>query len=424
MLGTALVAGLLPALQATRMDLASAMKEGGLQMGVRRGRLRSAFVVAQVALSVVLLAVAGLFARSLQRTVSVDPGLRAAGVAHVRLNLAPHGYDEPRARALLARLSAGLAVRPEIAAAAYAANAPLSGSTSMSDATRADRAGADTVENVQWTVAGVGLPELLGVRLLAGRTFTAADDSAAPPVVVINETLARRFWPATSLRDVLGGRLSVNGVEPTVVGVVAHGKYTLLQEDPRPFGFVPFGQDFRVNPMLYLRGRGTPEDAVRAAREELAALDPNVALERPTRLSADVARYLVPQRVGAFLVGTFGAVALFLVMTGLYGVLAYGVAQRLREFGVRVALGARASDVVRLVVRNGLTVVGAGVALGLVAAFGAGRLIAGFLFGLSPTDPLTLAAVPLLLLLVALLASALPARRAAAADPMASLRAE
>jgi predicted permease len=422
-LGTALVAGLLPALQATRMDLASAMKEGGLQAGVRRTRLRGAFVVAQVALSVVLLAVAGLFVRSLQRTAAVDPGLRATGVAYVRLSLAPHGYDEARARVLFARLDAGLRARPEIAAAAFAANAPLSGSTSTSDATRPDRPGGDTAD-VQWSVADVGLVELLGVPLLAGRTFTAADRADTPPVVVVNETLARRLWPDVGLREVLGRQITRDGVDRTVVGVIGNGKYTQLQEDARSFGYVPFAQDFRINPMLYLRARGTTDAALAALREELAALDPNVALERPTRLTADIGRYLVPQRVGALLVGAFGVVALVLVLTGVYGVLAYGVAQRLREFGVRVALGARTVDVVRLVVRNGLVLVGTGVVLGLAGALVAGRLIASFLFGLSPADPLTLAAVPLLLVVVTLAASAVPARRAAAADPMTSLRAE
>jgi len=159
-------------------------------------------------------------------------------------------------------------------------------------------------------------------------------------------------------------------------------------------------------------------------REVLTTLDPNVALERPTLLADDVERYLIPQRLGASLVGVFGAVGLVLAMTGLYGVLAYGVTQRRREFGVRMALGARPGDVVRLVVRRGLALVAVGVGLGFVAALVAGRLIAGFLFGLDPADPVTLLAVPAALLGVALLASAVPARRAAAADPMASLRAE
>jgi predicted permease len=406
------------------VDLAAAMKEGGLQGGRRKARLRSAFVVAQVALSVVLLAVAGLFVRSLQRTVGVDPGLEPAGVAHGRVNLAPHGYDEARAAALFARLTERLRARPEVAAAALAVNAPLSGSASWSDVTRPDVAAGDTIESVGWSLAGAGFIELLRVPLLAGRAITSADGPGAPPVAVINELLARRAWPGESPRAVLGRRLRVGSREVTVVGVVANGKYTLLQEEPQPFGFRPYAQDFRDNVMLYVRARGSTEAALRAAREELALLDPNVAVERPTLLAADVARYLVPQRIGATLVGAFGVIGLVLAMTGLYGVLAYGVAQRLREFGVRMALGARAADVVRLVVRHGLALVAAGVLVGLAGALAAGRLIVSFLFGLSPADPLTLLAVPALLGAVAVVATIVPARRAAAADPMTSLRAE
>ena len=423
-LGAALLAGLVPALEATRVDLAASMKEGGAQAGVRRGRLRSGFVVAQVALSVVLLVVAGLFARSLRRTVAVDPGLQAAGVAHGRVNLAPHGYDEARARQLLAELRERLRARPEIAAASLAVNAPLSGGQSWSDAIRDDGPAADTTI-VQWTVADLGFVELLRVPLLAGRTFTTADGPDAPPVAVINETLARRFWPGESATAVVGRRFRSMGRELTVVGVVADGKYSTLQEKTQPFGLVPLAQDFHDNVAVYVRARWVAAGAaLQVVREVLATLDPNVALERPTLLADDVERYLVPQRLGASLVGVFGAVGLVLAMTGLYGVLAYGVTQRRREFGVRMALGARPGDVVRLVVRRGLALVAVGVGLGFVAALVAGRLIAGFLFGLDPADPVTLLAVPAALLGVALLASAVPARRAAAADPMASLRAE
>jgi ABC-type antimicrobial peptide transport system permease subunit len=262
------------------------------------------------------------------------------------------------------------------------------------------------------------------VPLLAGRTFTAADDSAAPRVTVINETLARRLWPGVGPQQVLGRELESRDTRMTVVGVMGNGKYTLLQEPERAYAYIPFAQAFRTSVVLYVRGRSTPEATLHAAREELAKVNPNIALERPQVLADAIGSYVAPQRIGAFLIGVFGLVGLTLATAGLYGVLAFGVAQRLREFGVRLALGAQATDVVRLVVRHGVVLVASGVAIGLVVALVAGRLVASFLFGLNPADPLTLVAVPLILLAVALLASVVPARRAAAADPMASLRAE
>jgi predicted permease len=423
MLGTALLAGLAPALQGTRIDLSVAMKEGGLQSSRRRGRLRSTFVVAQVALSVVLLAVAGLFGRSLQRALAVDPGFQAAGVVHAGVGLQPHGYDRARARVLFARLTEALRARPEVAAASFAGNAPLSGSTSTSGARRTDNPDLVRVET-QWTVADVGFAELLRIPLLAGRTFTAADDSAATAVTVINELLARRLWPDTPLGEVLGRQLEGEGRTRTVVGVIGQGKYSLLQEDDRAFALLPLAQKFTLSPLLYVRARGTTDAALRAAREELAALDPNVALERPTLLTEDVNKFVLPQRVGAVLVGMFGLIGLVLSMTGLYGVLAFGVAQRMREFGVRMALGAGGRDIVRLVLRGGVRLVALGIALGLLASLAAGRVVTRFLFGVSPLDPVTLVVVPAVLLVVAAAASLVPARRAAGADPMASLRAE
>jgi predicted permease len=421
-LGTGVLAGLAPAVQATRMDLAAAMKEGAPQSGARRTRLRSTFVVTQVALSVVLLAVAGLFVRSLQRTLALDPGFQAAGVVHASLGLGSHGYDVARTKTLMARLVEGLRARPDVAAAAFASAAPLSGNTQTWGVRLPDRPDAEPV-NAQWGAADPGFIELLHVPLLAGRTFTSDDDADGPRVAVINRTLVDRLWPGVSPQDALGREIESLGRRMTVVGVIGNGKYTTLQERERGYGYAPLMQRF-MSPTLYVRSRTTAAEALRAARAELAALDPNLALERPTLLTDDVDRYLVPQRVGALLIGIFGLVGLVLATTGLYGVLALGVAQRLREFGIRMALGAQARDIVSLVVRHGLRLVTVGLALGLIGALLAGRLVAGFLFGLSPADPVTLVAVPLVLLVVALLATVIPAKRAAGAEPLVTLRAE
>jgi ABC-type antimicrobial peptide transport system permease subunit len=197
-----------------------------------------------------------------------------------------------------------------------------------------------------------------------------------------------------------------------------------LQESPRAFGYTPIAQRFGKWVFLYVRGRSDAGTALRVTREELAKLDPNVALARPSTLRAEVDRYLIPQRLAAVLIGVFGLLGVLLAMTGLYGVLAFGVTQRLREFGIRLALGARAGDILTLVLRHGFALVAIGVVIGLGAAFAVGQVVSRFLFGMSPVDPITYVGVVALVIGVSLVASLAPARRGASADPMTSLRSE
>ncbi|MFL5580912.1 MAG: ADOP family duplicated permease [Gemmatimonadaceae bacterium] len=426
-LGTALLAGLAPAVHATSMDLSAAMKAGGLQSGgPRRTRLRGAFVVAQVALSVVLLGVAGLFVRALQATLAVDPGFRAEGVVRAGIGLGANGYDVARAKAFFTLLQERLRARPEVAGVSVAGAAPLTGNTQSWGTRRVDQPD-EPEKSLQWSVADVGFIELLKTPVLAGRTFTAADAEGAPLAAVLNETAVRQLWPDRAPGEVVGQEITSYDQRMTVVGVIGDGKYSLLYERPRRFGYMAFAQNLRKfgsGPQLFLRARGGTADALRAAREEVARIDPNVALERPALLADDVGKFVLPQRVGALLVGTFGLVGLVLAATGLYGVLAFGVAQRLREFGVRIALGARGRDVARLVVRSALALVAAGVVVGLVGTLAAGRVVRTIIFGTPAASPGIMAAVVALLGAVTLAATLVPARRAAAADPMTSLRAE
>jgi predicted permease len=422
MLGACLIAGLVPALQATGVDLAVAMKEGGTRGGTRRARTRSAFVIAQVAMSVVLLAGAGLFVRALQRALAVDPGFEASNVITTGVNLSSQTYDRERAMTLLARLTERLRARSEIAGASLAYAAPLSGSTQRWGARRVDQTDDSEVE-ARWGVADVGFLEVLRVPMLAGRTFAAADAGGAPNATVINQTLANRLWPGERLANVLGRELTIARTRASVVGVMANGKYGSLNEGPTAYAYLALAQR-PASPALYVRTRGDVAAGLNAIRAELAELDPNAALSRPRRVLDDVQRSLLPQRLGALVVGIFGVVGLVLAVTGLYGVLAYGVTQRLREFGVRMALGAQPGDVVGLVVRQGLRLVAVGVVVGMAGALVAGRVLASFLFGVSPGDPITAAAVPIVLAVAALVACVVPARRAVAADPMAALRAE
>jgi len=421
-LGTALVAGIVPALHATAVDLASALKAGGVQTSERRSRLRSAFVVAQIASSVVLLATAGLFIRSLQRSLNIDPGMRVEGVITADMNLGVHGYDRVGAEQFYQHLLTSLRARPEIAAAAIANAAPFSGQVMIEEAKRAGH--PDDSFRSQWAVADSGLIELLETPLVAGRFFTSQDRRDSAPVAIINMTLMRKIWPNDPPPSVIGRRIVSFEREMEIVGIIGNGKYESLQEAPKGFGYVPYHEQFGLSRLLYIRARTTTASALRATTEELAKLDPNVALERSRLLSQDIEKFLVQQQLGARLIAAFGLVGVLLAMTGLYAVLAFGVAQRMREFGVRLALGASGADIIRLVLRHGFALVAVGLVIGLAGAIGAGRVVSRFLYDIGAVDPATLAVVPVLLVLVAVGACLVPARRGAAADPMTSLRAE
>ena len=421
-LATGLVFGLAPALAASRPVLVPALKDGA--GGGRRARLRSAFVVGQLAMSMLLLVTAGLFARALQSALSIDPGFRPDGVLVGEVRLAPHGYDEARGAEAFRQLLERVRARPEVRAATLASLVPVAGESERTRVRRAEDApaegdgggvsvGVNTVDDDYFRT--------MEVRLLAGRAFSPADRPGSPPVAVVNETLARRLWPGESP---VGRRLTSGGRTVEVVGVARDGRYEELREDPLPYVYFPFSQNHQAAMTLHVRHDGAPAAALAAVRAELRAVDPDVPLAGAMPMAARIGVTLVPQRIAAVLVGGFGAAGLLLAAVGMYGVLAYTVSQRTREIGVRMALGAGAGAVLRMVVRQGLLLCALGVAIGLGAALLAARAIRGMLFGLSAADPATFVAVPLLVGLAALLASWLPARRAARVDPVVALRAE
>src|SRR4029079_12602632 len=239
-----------------------------------------------------------------------------------------------------------------------------------------------------------------------------------------SRTRVRSTCPKKPPPSVIGRRIVSFEREMEIVGIIGNGKYESLQEAPKGFGYVPYHEQFGLSRLLYIRARTTTASALRATTEELAKLDPNVALERSRLLSQDIEKFLVQQQLGARLIAAFGLVGVGLAMTGLYAVLAFGVAQRMREFVVRLALGASGADIIRLVLRHGFALVAVGLVIGLAGAIGAGRVVSRFLYDIGAVDPATLAVVPVLLVLVAVGACLVPARRGAAADPMTSLRAE
>jgi predicted permease len=275
-----------------------------------------------------------------------------------------------------------------------------------------------------FNVVGPNYFQTMGTTLLRGRDFTEADRKGAPGVVIINETLAARLWPD---ENSVGKRVSVSGAEGPfleVVGVARDGKYRSLGETPQPYIYQPVLQSYDPKMTLVVRTTGDPRSIVTSVREQIGALDANLPTAEVKTLREQVDLSLFPSRVAAWTLGGFGVLALLLAAIGIYGVVSYSVAQRTREIGLRRALGAKESDVLRLVLGEGSFVILIGLALGLLLAFAATRMIAGFLYGVAPTDPLTFVMVPLLLGLIAVVACYLPARRATKVDPMVALRYE
>ncbi len=420
-LATGVIFGLVPAFQASHPDLVPALKSGEGRGGTGRTRLRSGLVVAQLAMSLLLLVTAGLFVRTLRSALDVDTGFDANGVAVALVGLEPHGYDAARAREFYRLLLDRLKAAPEVESAALTEFAPMSGNMVSLDAVPPGRPGGGEggSVNVNYAVVDPGYFGTLRVPIVAGRGFTDADREGAAPVVVVNQTLAASFWPGESP---IGKPVRMNGEDHEVVGIARDSKNLSYRDDKVPFAYLPYAQEGGVAMTVLVRARGEPGGALAAIRREVRALDPNIALERPSLLPALLDFSLFPQRMAATMIGIFGLLGLLLASVGLYGILAYHVAQRSREIGVRIALGARAADVLRMVVRQGLSLVALGMAIGLVAAFALTRLLSGLLFGVSAADPVTYVGVVLLLGGIALLATYVPARRATRVDPMEALR--
>jgi predicted permease len=424
---TGIVFGLAPALQASRLDIVTALKtEDTLaRTGSRRSRLRSAFVAAQVTLSVVLLVCAGLFIRSLRNAHTIDPGFRVERALTATVDLGLLRYREAEGDNFYRELLSRVESQPGVERASLVRYAQLGSSFAQGQVVAEGKAaGGEDGMSTGFNVVGPRYFETMGTRLVRGRDFTEADREGAPPVAVVNETLASLLWPG---EDPLGKRLSFEGPEGPfleVVGVARDGKYRSLGDRPRPYLYRPLFQSYQPRMTLVVRTSGEPTALAGAVRAQLHALDPNLPVAEARTLEEQFDLSLLPARVAAYTLGGFGLLALALAAIGVYGVVSYSVAQRTREIGVRVALGAGARDVLRLVLGEGLSVVGLGLALGLALAFAAARLFAGFLYGVGAADPLTFVFVPALLGAIALAAGYLPARRATKVDPMVALRHE
>lgn len=434
---TGLVFGLLPALQASKPDVMPVLKGETLtaSRGSRRFGLRNLLVMGQVAVSLILLIAAGLLVRSLQVAKSIKPGFDPQNVLTVGVDLSLNNYSKDQAQVFFRQLVENVAAVPGIRTVTLARNIPLGligdegeGRKEIitEDEALASQGTTTRVDNrrIDHNVVAPNFFETLNIPVLRGRDFNQQDRDGGAKVGIINETMARRYWPNM---DPLGKRFSVSGREGPyieVVGVAQDSKYRTLGEAPRPFLYLPLFQNQQQGMRLLVRSAVPPEETVNSVRAEIAKLDQNLALFDVKTMTQQIYDALFLARTGAKLFTIFGVIGLLLAVVGLYGVISYFVAQRTQEIGIRMALGARRGDIIKLVIGQGMTIVMFGVALGLFGAFLVGRLLGSVLYGISASDPMTFLAVLLLLAGVALFANYLPARKALKVDPMISLRYE
>jgi predicted permease len=417
---TGVVFGLVPALKASRPDLVSALKDGGHGASDSGGRTRTVFVGGQIAFAVLLLLTAGLFARSLQAGLRADLGFEPEGVVATVLDLgAPHDYSPAARERFFREVGERAAALPGVQAVGWSTHVLLSGNRMGADVTVADDpAGEGRRANAGFNTADAGYLQTLGLALVAGRWIRASDDAGASPVAVVNERLADLLFPG---QNPIGRRIRVGG-EREVVGVVRDGRYVFVTESPAAYVFLPMAQELRAAMAIHARAPGSEGRTLRGIEEIVRALDPNVALKRSAPMADLIGFGLFPHRFASLLVGAFGVIGLVLAALGIYGVLAYHVALRTREFGVRRALGAEARDIVKLVMGQGGTVTAVGLAIGVAAGAGVAGLVRSFLFGVEPLDAVTFLSVPALLLCVALTASLVPALRATRTTAVEALR--
>ena len=427
---TGAVFGLAPALQATRAELTSALKDTTAQAGFSRSHLRSTLVVAQLALSLMILVGAGLVARTLRQLQTMNPGFDTRNALEMSFDLGLQGYNQEKGQQFYRQVIERVQSLSGVKSAAVTSNLPLALNYSSNN----------IYVQGQPVQRGTNLPTAMvasvspnyfatmGTAVLQGREFTDRDRKDSEQVVVVNETFVRRLIPdARSMADAVGRRVSFGGTTGpflSIVGVVQDGKYFSISEEPRSFLWEPLSQNYSTVGSLVIRTSGDPQSVIAAARGAIKALDPNLPLFDVKTLTEHMRLPLFPARIAATVLGAFGLVALMLAAIGIYGVTAYSVAQRTREIGIRMALGAQLSDVLKLILSNGVKLTIIGVAIGLAGAFLLTSALTSLLSGVSATDPATFIFVSFLLVAVALLASYLPARRATKVDPLVAPRYE
>ena len=425
-LATGLLFGLAPAWHAMRTDLNELLKHGGRSSGGPRPLVRNGLVAAELALATVLLIGAGLLIQSLYQLQRVRLGFQPENLLTFQLTPPASKYPTTaRGWAFYRELLASLEALPGVRAAGLSSCIPMGAGTYTTSPASAEGGSLPPAGGsipMEWRMASAGYFRAMGIPLLRGRTFSEQDDAAAPPVAIVTEETVRRLWGEA---DPLGRVVLMSGKRHfTVVGVAGGVRSTALNQEPAPAMYIP--SSFRLWPLMevVVRAYGRPDLLLPAVRRKVHQLDPEMPLSNVRTMEQWISNSAVQPRLNAALLGIFACVALVVAAIGVYGVLAYSVTQRVREIGLRMALGAQPGEVLSLIVREGMAVGLAGIGAGLAGAWALSQVVATLLFRVRMRDPLTYAAVAAILTLVALAACAVPAYRASRVDPMAALREE
>jgi putative ABC transport system permease protein len=428
---TGLIFGLAPALQTTNLQLSETLKEGGRAGAGGRSaqRLRGTLIVAEVALTLALLVGAGLLIRSFSRLQQVDPGFKAENLLTLRLTLPRSRYtDGARAVSFFERLQERLSALPGVVSASVTTDIMLRKLATSSSFTVENRPQdpSELALELPFDRVQPNYFQTMGIPLAQGRAFTALDGPNTPSVAIVNETFVKRYFPN---EDPIGKRFTFGDPGPeaqwiTIVGVVHDTKRQGIDQPIRIESWMPLAQSPAGSMDVVLRTTGDPLALSNAAREAVWSIDRDLPIPKIQTMEQNLSSRVAQRRLNMLLLGLFALVALLLAAVGIYGVMSYAVTQRTNEIGIRTALGAQTSDVLRLVVGEGMKLALAGVAIGLIATFALTRLMASLLFGVSASDPITFATIAALLIGVALLACLIPARRATKVDPMVALRYE
>jgi macrolide transport system ATP-binding/permease protein len=425
---TGVIFGSAPAWRSSSPNLIHSLKESGRtsSSGSQHGRLRNLLVVSEIVLALVLLVGAGLLIRSLKRVQTASPGFNPRHMLLAAFDLRPNGYTNGSSHAFYDNLLQRIRALPGVESASMEQYVPLwfygRGST---------RLGVNSIEgytfrpneetDIDFNIVGLGYFSTMQIPVIEGREFSEQDREGAPPVIIVNESMAKRFWPGQSA---LGHHIQTWDASRTIIGVVRDIKYHTMTEQPESFMYYPSLQEGETAANVIIRSSQNPAALLPEVRAAASSINPSVVVLQAGTVSNLLYISLFSYRTAASLSATLGALGLLLAALGIYGVLSYSVSQRTHEIGLRMALGAQPRDVLRLVLRQGATLVIAGVAIGLVACFAITRLMSSLLFGVTATDPATFIGVSILIVLVALAASYIPARRAMRLDPMEALRYE